>query len=222
MHIRGSLAKGFLITLAISLIPVSAVSAQKITPGSACKVLKQKVVYQNKTYTCTKSGKKLIWNKGVTVVKNASTPKPKTQPTQKVATFAPVEVKLNSAKIENDLEITYVSPIHWGGLVADEQAVMKFPVTLKSNVDANIVRVLVQHSEGVQHIVISGRWDWEYVKAGDSKTLDLTISLGAIKGQRELGYTGGYTFKVFLNYKDKTKREASFQVPIEFVLPTVD
>ena len=222
MHIRGSLAKGFLITLAISLIPVSAVSAQKITPGSACKVLKQKVVYQNKTYTCTKSGKKLIWNKGVTVVKNASTPKPKTQPTQKVATFAPVEVKLNSAKIENDLEITYVSPIHWGGLVADEQAVMKFPVTLKSNVDANIVRVLVQHSEGVQHIVISGRWDWEYVKAGDSKTLDLTISLGAIKGQRDLGYTGGYTFKVFLNYKDKTKREASFQVPIEFVLPTVD
>ena len=222
MHIRGSLAKGFLITLAISLIPVSAVSAQKITPGSACKVLKQKVVYQNKTYTCTKSGKKLIWNKGVTVVKTASTPKPKTQPTQKVATFAPVEVKLNSAKIENDLEITYVSPIHWGGLVADEQAVMKFPVTLKSNVDANIVRVLVQHSEGVQHIVISGRWDWEYVKAGDSKTLDLTISLGAIKGQRDLGYTGGYTFKVFLNYKDKTKREASFQVPIEFVLPTVD
>ena len=222
MHIRGSLAKGFLITLAISLIPVSAVSAQKITPGSACKVLKQKVVYQNKTYTCTKSGKKLIWNKGVTVVKNASTPKPKTQPTQKVATFAPVEVKLNSAKIENDLEITYVSPINWGGLVADEQAVMKFPVTLKSNVDANIVRVLVQHSEGVQHIVISGRWDWEYVKAGDSKTLDLTISLGAIKGQRDLGYTGGYTFKVFLNYKDKTKREASFQVPIEFVLPTVD
>ena len=222
MHIRGSLAKGFLITLAISLIPVSAVSAQKITPGSACKVLKQKVVYQNKTYTCTKSGKKLIWNKGVTVVKTASTPKPKTQPTQKVATFSLVEVKLNSAKIENDLEITYVSPINWGGLVADEQAVMKFPVTLKSNVDANIVRVLVQHSEGVQHIVISGRWDWEYVKAGDSKTLDLTIRLGAIKGQRDLGYTGGYTFKVFLNYKDKTKREASFQVPIEFVLPTVD
>lgn len=222
MRIKGSLLKGSLIALAITLIPVSAISAQKITPGSTCKVLNQKVVYQNKTYTCIKSGKKLVWNKGVTVVKTASTPKPKTQPTQKVATFAPVEVKLNSVKIENDLEITYVSPINWGGLVVDEQAVMKFPVTLKSNVDANIVRVLVQHSEGVQHIVISGRWDWEYVKAGDSKTLDLTISLGAIKGQRELGYTGGYTFKVFLNYKDKTKREASFQVPIEFVLPTLD
>jgi hypothetical protein len=97
---------------------------------------------------------------------------------------------------------------------------MKFPVALKSYVDANIVRVLVQHTEGVQHIVISGRWDWEYVKAGDTKTLDLTIGLGSIKGQRTLGYSGGYTFKVFLNYKDKSKGEKSFQVPIDFVLPT--
>jgi len=67
MRIRGSLSKGLLIALAISLIPVAAVSAQKITPGSTCKVLKQKVVYLKKTYTCTKSGKKLIWSIGVTV-----------------------------------------------------------------------------------------------------------------------------------------------------------
>ena len=51
------------------MIPEAAVSAQKITPGSACKTLNQKVVYLNKTYTCTKSGKKLIWNKGVAVKK---------------------------------------------------------------------------------------------------------------------------------------------------------
>lgn len=220
MRLRESFAKGLLIALGVALIPVTAASAQKITPGSTCKVLNQKVVYENKTYTCVKSGKKLAWNKGLVVDRTASTPKPKTQPTQVVATFAPVEVKLNSVKIENDLEITYFSPINWGGLVANDQAVMKFPVTLKSNVDANIVRVLVQHSEGVQHIVVSGNWDWEYVKAGESKTLDLNISWGAIKSRRELGYAGGYTFKVFLNYKDKTKRETSFQVPIEFVLPT--
>ena len=57
----------FLLSIVVlSLIPVTAVSAQKITPGSTCKVLNQKVVYQNKSYTCTKSGKKLVWNKGVT------------------------------------------------------------------------------------------------------------------------------------------------------------
>ena len=61
------------IIVIFSLIPVSALAAQKITPGSTCKVLNQKVVYQNKTYTCTKSGKKLIWNKGV-MIKLSSSP----------------------------------------------------------------------------------------------------------------------------------------------------
>ncbi len=74
MRIRRSLTKGLLIALAVLLIPVSAVSAQKITPGSTCKVLNQKVVYQNKSYICTKSGKKLVWNKGVATKKSTATP----------------------------------------------------------------------------------------------------------------------------------------------------
>ena len=82
---RGSLAKGLLIALATALIPVTAVSAQKITPGSTCKALNQKVVYQNKTYTCTKSGKKLIWNKGVVLKKPTPTP----TPTPRVEPFVP-------------------------------------------------------------------------------------------------------------------------------------
>ena len=76
MRIRGSLAKGLLIAFVVALIPVSAVSAQKITPGSTCKVLNQKVVYQNKTYTCSKSGKKSVWNKGVVVKKPTPTSTP--------------------------------------------------------------------------------------------------------------------------------------------------
>jgi hypothetical protein len=74
MRIRGSLAKSFLIALTFALIPVSAISAQKITPGSTCKVLNQKIAYQNKTYTCIKSGKKLVWNKGVVVRKPTPAP----------------------------------------------------------------------------------------------------------------------------------------------------
>jgi len=76
MRFKGSLARGLLISLAVALIPVAAVSAQKITPGSTCKVLNQKVVYQNKTYTCVKSGKKLFWTKGVAVKKPTPTPTP--------------------------------------------------------------------------------------------------------------------------------------------------
>jgi hypothetical protein len=73
MRIKGSLAKGLLVGLAVALIPITAVSAQKITPGSACKVLNQKVDYLNKIFTCNKSGKKLTWNKGVAVKKSTPT-----------------------------------------------------------------------------------------------------------------------------------------------------
>ena len=70
-----------MIALAVVLIPVTAVSAQKVTPGSTCKVYKQKVTNQNKVYTCIKSGKKLVWNKGVVVVKPTPTPSPTPTPT---------------------------------------------------------------------------------------------------------------------------------------------
>lgn len=76
MHMRRTLSKALLAALAFTLIPVAAVSAQKITPGSTCKVVNQKVVYLNKTYTCAKSGKKLLWSKGVTVKPPAATPSP--------------------------------------------------------------------------------------------------------------------------------------------------
>jgi hypothetical protein len=66
------------IALIISLVPLSAFSAQKVTAGAACKTLNSKATANNKTYTCIKSGKKLVWNKGIPI-KTASpslTPKP--------------------------------------------------------------------------------------------------------------------------------------------------
>jgi hypothetical protein len=98
MRIRESLAKGLLFALAFALIPGSAVSAQKVTPGSACKFLNQKVVSQNKTYTCIKSGKKLVWNKGVAVKKPTPTRTvtPNVTPT---ATPTPAPVTLSALPI---------------------------------------------------------------------------------------------------------------------------
>jgi hypothetical protein len=80
MRIKGSLAWGVLFALSLALLPVSAASAQNVIPGSACKVLKQKVVHQNKTHTCLKLGKKLIWSKGVAAVKSAPAPAPTPTP----------------------------------------------------------------------------------------------------------------------------------------------
>ena len=107
MGIRGSLAKGVLIALAVALIPVTAVSAQKITPGSTCKVLNQKVVYEKKIYTCIKSGKKLIWKKGV-AVKVAPTPTPTPTPTPIVLTFDNLTRNFNSISenVYNKMQIS--------------------------------------------------------------------------------------------------------------------
>ena len=77
MGTKAQVYKGILIALIFTFIPISAISAQKVTTGSTCKVLNQKIVYQNKRFTCIKSGKKLVWNKGVVVVQ----PKPTQTPT---------------------------------------------------------------------------------------------------------------------------------------------
>ena len=76
VHKKGKFFKGLLVALSLALVPVAAVSAQKVTPGSACKTVNQKVTYLNKTYTCVKSGKKLVWNKGVVVINPTPLPTP--------------------------------------------------------------------------------------------------------------------------------------------------
>ena len=63
---------GLAIILVLTLLPITAFSATKITPGSKCKIVNQKITYLNKTYTCLKSGKNLKWNNGVLITK----PKP--------------------------------------------------------------------------------------------------------------------------------------------------
>jgi hypothetical protein len=113
MRFQGSLARGLLISLAVALIPVAAVSAQKITPGSTCKVLNQKVVYQNKTYTCIKSGKKLVWNKGVAVKKPTptATPSPTSEKTPTIDnSFVPWSTELAN---ENVSERAFESFLDW-------------------------------------------------------------------------------------------------------------
>ena len=76
MRFKGRLIKGLLAVLALSLIPVVAFSAQKVITGADCKLYKQKINYQNKIFTCVKSGKNLVWSKGVVVKKSTPTTSP--------------------------------------------------------------------------------------------------------------------------------------------------
>ena len=96
MRIKGSLATGVLIALATALTPVNAAAAENVIPLSACKVWNQKVVSQDKTYTCVKSGKKLIWSKGVVVkpaLTSTSADAPAVTPTNTPSTTSALETE---------------------------------------------------------------------------------------------------------------------------------
>ncbi len=80
MQIKGNAVQALAIGLLLALIPISGNAAQKVTAGAACKVLNQKVPYLNKTYTCIKSGKKLVWNKGVSMPQPTPIPTPTPTP----------------------------------------------------------------------------------------------------------------------------------------------
>ena len=102
MRFRGSLTKGLLIALAISLIPAVAISAQKVTAGSKCKVFKQKVNYLDKTYTCIKSGKYLVWNKGAAVVKPTPLQTPISAPTSKSQSTSTKDISYTPPSVLSD------------------------------------------------------------------------------------------------------------------------
>jgi len=65
--------KLLIFTLALSLIASNSMAASAPKAGAPCKKIGIEKIYRGKTYTCVKSGKKMVWSKGVTVI---AAPKP--------------------------------------------------------------------------------------------------------------------------------------------------
>ena len=76
---------GLVAVLSLSLITAQ-LSVAAVTPGAKCSKAGATSTYNGKKYTCVKSGKKLVWNKGVAVAKPAPVASPIPTP---VATHAP-------------------------------------------------------------------------------------------------------------------------------------
>jgi hypothetical protein len=76
---------GLVAVLSLSLITAQ-LSVAAVTPGAKCSKAGATSTYNGKKYTCVKSGKKLVWNKGVAVAKPAPVASPIPTP---VATPAP-------------------------------------------------------------------------------------------------------------------------------------
>ena len=70
--------KRVLVLLAVTLVMASLepVATAAVKPGATCKKVGQISTTAGIKYTCIKSGKKLVWNKGVAVKKPTPTPTP--------------------------------------------------------------------------------------------------------------------------------------------------
>lgn len=81
------LLAGLVAVLSLSLVTAQ-LSVAAVTPGTKCSKAGATSTYNGKKYTCVKSGKKLVWNKGVTLPKPkpvaTPTPSPSPTPTQTV------------------------------------------------------------------------------------------------------------------------------------------
>ena len=69
------LVVGLVAVLSLSLVTAQ-ISVAAVTPGAKCSKAGATSTYNGKKYTCIKSGKKLVWNKGVVIAKPTPTPTP--------------------------------------------------------------------------------------------------------------------------------------------------
>lgn len=98
---------GFLIAVAIILVPMNAIAAVKA--GDICKKSGSTATANGKKFTCVKSGKKLVWNKGVASAKpvpavtptSSSTPSPTQTQSQITSASLPDSWSLEKAADEN-------------------------------------------------------------------------------------------------------------------------
>ena len=74
---RAKATSSLVLTLALFFTALQAYATTPPKPGAPCSKVSSMQIYKGKKYTCIKSGKKLIWNKGVAVANKQTSPTPK-------------------------------------------------------------------------------------------------------------------------------------------------
>jgi len=85
------------LVLSLSFAPLS--HAKAPVAGATCSKVKATQVFQGKKFTCIKSGKKLVWNKGVAIKVTPTptpTPTPSPTPTASAVGYTMDQVKSNN------------------------------------------------------------------------------------------------------------------------------
>lgn len=78
---RAKAISSLVLTLALFFTALQANAANPPKPGAACSKASLTQIHKGKKYTCIKSGKKLVWNKGVNIATKQPTPTPSPTPT---------------------------------------------------------------------------------------------------------------------------------------------
>lgn len=154
-----------LVTAALFLVPVNAIAAVKA--GDTCKKVGTTATANGKKFTCVKSGKKIVWNKGVAIPKpkpvEVPTPMPTATPTPvPTVTAAPTPTPTQAPIIEkapsgfNDLvenfKGVYVGV--WNSsnskITANPPLDVKQNILLGPNTKLPNIEIPVMHDRGTQ------------------------------------------------------------------------
>jgi hypothetical protein len=104
-----------LLITALTLAFIQPVALAAVKPGTACKVLGKISTSSGIKYTCVKSGKKLVWNKGVAVKKATPTPTPTPTatptptPTPTATKFEPWSINIDSKMLSDEAQKNFLA-----------------------------------------------------------------------------------------------------------------
>jgi hypothetical protein len=104
-----------LLITALTLAFIQPVALAAVKPGTACKVLGKTSTSSGIKYTCVKSGKKLVWNKGVAVKKATPTPTPTLTatptptPTPTATKFEPWSINIDSKMLSDEAQKNFLA-----------------------------------------------------------------------------------------------------------------
>ena len=107
----------FLLSLitALTLAFIQPVALAAVKPGTTCKTLGKTSTSSGIKYTCVKSGKKLVWNKGVAVKKATPTPTPTPTatptptPTPTATKFEPWSTNIDSKMLSDEAQKNFLA-----------------------------------------------------------------------------------------------------------------
>ena len=152
-----------LITLSL-LIPTGiSTSSAAVKAGAACSKLNSTASASGKKFTCVKSGKKLLWNKGVILPAKTTTPEiPDPAITESSSYLATSECKLARSGNNSDLYIGFPRDAKYPPAVGDRKTVVLFVdfADLSPNPKAlsEMKNVQIPHAEKTFQMISYGKY----------------------------------------------------------------